>query len=1041
MSTRRGIIAWFARNSVAANLLMWLLLIGGLVSAFTIQREIFPDIEQKLISVSVAYPGASPEEVEDGVVLRIEEAIEQISGIKQVTAIAEEGMASVTIEVQEAYDLQQVLDEVKLRVDAIVSFPETIEKPLVYELKFEKEVIWVQLMGDVEERALKELARQIRDEIVALPEVSTAEVFGARDYEIAIEVRESALLAYGVTFDEVATAVRNSSLDLPSGTIRASGGDILVRAKAQAYNAEAFGAIVVRTYPDGRELRVGDLAKVTDGFSEDFGYARFDGKPTVGVQIKAVGDEDAMRISAAVNRYVEQRRQTLPTSITLASWGDSTYYLKGRLDLMLNNMSFSALLVFMTLAAFLPLRLAFWVMVGLPVCFLGTLLLLPLFGVTINMISLFGFILVLGILVDDAIVIGESVATRVQRHGHSVDNVIRGAQRVATAATFGVLTTVCAFVPMLMVSGPFGIIWNTIGFVVVLCLLFSLVESKLILPAHLVHMKLTPDDPHSRNPVTRARLWCSDKLHYLIHDLYKPGLMRSLRHPWATICVFVALIIVTIGLVAGGKVRSVAFPDIPSDFIRAQVDMVEGAPQQSTAEALDTLIEALYRMDDQLYSETGERVVKHAIAFDRSNTSGLVWVELSKGETRTIDGEQLSRLWREAVPPIAGVRSLSFDGSTAAGPGSDVSFILRGSDLATLTAAAAAVKQVMAEYQGLFDINDDLAFGKEELTIRLKPGAEALGITLADVARQVRQGFYGAEAQRIQRSREEIKVMVRYPVDERISVGYLEQMRIRTTDGRQLPFSAVASLERGRGYAAITRVDGQRSVTVSASADKSRVEPGKVVADLTERLPQLLARFPGVVADKEGAAKEESAAYGELLIGAVLALIGIYGLMAVPLRSYSQPLIIMAVIPFGIIGAVIGHWLLGLPVSVLSLCGIIALSGVVVNDSLVMVEFVNQSRYRGLSLGLAVVEAGTQRFRAILLTSLTTFFGLIPIILEKSLQAQIVIPMAVSLAFGILFSTVITLYLVPAIYVAGAGCKRWLFSAEEGHPSASCGRQ
>ncbi|MBP7547144.1 MAG: efflux RND transporter permease subunit, partial [Corallincola sp.] len=365
MSTRRGIIAWFARNSVAANLLMWLLLIGGLASAFTIQREIFPDIEQQLIAVNVAYPGASPEEVEDGVVLRIEEAIEQISGIKQVTSVAEEGLANVTIEVQESYDLQQVLDEVKLRVDAIVSFPETIEKPLVYELKFEKEVIWVQLMGEVDERALKELAQQIRDEIVALPEVSTAEVFGARDYEIAIEVSESKLLAYGITFDEVATAVRNSSLDLPSGTIRARGGDILVRAKAQAYDAAAFGAIVVRTYADGRELRIRDLAEVIDGFSEDFGYARFDGKPTVGVQIKAVGDEDAMRISAAVNRYVEQRQQTLPASITLANWGDSTYYLKGRLDLMLNNMRFSALLVFMTLAAFLPLRPAFWVMVGL----------------------------------------------------------------------------------------------------------------------------------------------------------------------------------------------------------------------------------------------------------------------------------------------------------------------------------------------------------------------------------------------------------------------------------------------------------------------------------------------------------------------------------------------------------------------------------------------------------------------------------------------------------------------------------------------------
>ncbi len=1028
MRTNRGILAWFAHNPVAANLLMIGLLVGGLLSLLTMPRQVFPDIKPKLIAISVAYPGASPAEVESGIITRIEEAIDQIQGLKQVSAKAQEGLAELTLEVTDDAELASVLDEVKLRVDAIVSFPENSEKPLIYEQKFQKDVIWVQLFGALDERALKQLAEQLRDELVALPEVSNAELFGARPDELVVAISEQQLRALGLSFDEVVTAISSASLDLPAGTLRGHNGEILLRASAQAYQAEEFRRIELRSGSDGRRLTLADVATVSDGFSEVAGYARFDGQPTIGIAVRAVGDEDAVRIGAAVNAYVASKQQRLPAGVTIASWADTTFYLKGRLELMTNNMLFGGLLVFVVLAAFLRLQLAFWVLLGLPVSFFGALLLLPQppFDVSINMISLFGFILVLGILVDDAIVIGESAYSEVEARGYSLDNVIRGANRVAMPATFGVLTTVCAFIPMLLVGGPFGVIWNTIGWVVVLCLIFSLVESKLILPAHLARMKPLGDERNSRNPVTRMRLWCSGGLQRFIAQRYCPSLQACIRQPWATLICFVALIVLSVGLVAGGLVRSVAFPEIPSDFIRAELEMVEGTAPEATAQALDEVAAALVRMDEQLKAELGEGVVRHRLAYTTGNTSGMVMAELSKGETRTIDGTTLAKRWREQLAPIAGVRNLSIIGSTSPGPGADVAFVLKGKDLAALTAASELLKQRLRSYDGLYDIADDFALGKEELTIRLLPGAGQLGFTLGEVARQVRQAFYGAEAQRLQRGREEVKVMVRYPLAERRSVAAIENMRLRAADGRLVPFTAVAFLERGRGYASISRVDGERAITISAAADKSRVEPGRVAAAISAELPQLLAAYPQVSFGKEGAAKEEAAAYDELLVGGALALIGIYALMAIPLRSYSQPLVIMAVIPFGIIGAIFGHWLLGLPLSILSLCGIIALAGVVVNDSLILVEFINHARRQGMALADAVVEAGRQRFRAILLTSLTTFCGLVPIILEKSLQAQMVIPMAISLAFGILFSTVIILYLVPAIYMAmGQSRQRW----------------
>jgi multidrug efflux pump subunit AcrB len=959
--------------------------------------------------------------VEEGINIRIEEAIEDITGIKKVTSVADEGGGAVTIEVEEGYDVGEVLDEVKVRIDAIASFPENIEKPIIFQQKAEEQVIFVQLYGKLDEVSMKELAKSVRDEILALPGITSAAIWGARDYEIAIEISELQLREYGLSFDDVVHAVRNSSLDLPGGSIKSKSGDILLRAKGQAYFGNDFDQIVLLTRADGSRLLLSDVATITDGFVEIERFSEFDRMPSVSVVVNAVGDQDALKISEQVNRYVEEKNMTLPEGISLATWGDKAYYLQGRLDLMLNNMLWGGLLVFLVLSAFLRLRLAFWVLMGLPVCFLGTMLLMPVsaIAITVNMLSLFGFILVLGIVVDDAIIIGESAYTETEKHGHNTENIIKGAQRVAMPATFGVLTTIVAFIPMLMVSGPFGVIWKTIGMVVILCLIFSLIESKLILPAHLVHMKVTPDDPNSRNPITRFRQICSAGLITLINDYYQPLLRRALRYRYVTIALFFSLLIVIAAVVAGGYVRSVFFPDLPGDFIRAEVNMVEGAPSSATAAALRVMSDALYQVDEEVSQSLGNPVVKHNVAFIRENgTTGVVWAELSKGENREVDGYQIANLWREKMPELSGVREVTFDGSINQGPGSAIAFKLIGKDLELVAEAAAELRSRLASFDGVYDVRDDSSGGKEEIILRIKPQAEALGLTLFDLARQVRFGFYGAEAQRVQRGSDEVKVMVRYPREERRSISDLENMRIRTANGDQVPFSAVADIELAKGYAQITRVDGRRAITVMAAADKARAEPAKIADEIEQKvLPEILAKYPGVTSALEGATLEEKNALSGLLKGAFLALFAIYALMAIPLKSYTQPLVIMTVIPFGFIGAIFGHMVLGLPISVLSLCGIIALAGVVVNDSLIMVDFINHARAEGFRLGDALLNAGVKRFRAILLTSLTTFFGLIPIILEKSLQAQVVIPMAVSLAFGILFATVITLFLIPCLYL------------------------
>ncbi len=1020
--THKGIIAWFARNGVAANLLMVGIMVMGLISAVQIKKEFFPEFSLNQVTIRVPYRGAAPREAEEGVCIKIEEAVQDIEGVKKITSRAYEGGGRVDVEIENGYDVLDMLDKIKLRVDAISTFPAETEKPIIYDQTTKNEVMWVQVYGDVDERTMKEYGKLVRDEITALPEVTQAEMDGVRDYEISIEVSESTLRQYGLTFDQVVRAVRKSSLDLPAGSIKTVGGEILLRTKGQAYVGQEFEQLVLLTREDGTRLLLGDIARVVDGFEDTDFFFKFDGKPSLGIRIYRVGNQNALSVAGAVRTYIEKKNKELPAGISLAYWADASRLLKGRLNLMLKNMVLGGVLVFISLAMFLRLKVAFWVMVGLPVCFLGALWLMPtgLVDISVNMITLFGFILVLGIVVDDAIVIGENVYTTIRKDGPGIDNVIRGAQEVALPATFGVLTTIAAFLPMLMVPGPNGKIWSGIALVVILCLFFSLIESKLILPAHLAHMKIKEKPKAGWGPLMRVQRGFSHGLEKFVEKIYRPVLELSLRHRYTTVSLFLAGIILSVGVVKSGIVRGVFFPDIPSDFIRASVEMAEGTPAAVTEAATYKVEQAIHELDREMRDEFGDdegSIIEHTISWSSGETLGRLFVELKPSENRMIDSIEVVNRWREKVGPIAGARDLSFSGTTG-NDSSAIDFQLEGDNFDQLDAAAEEIKARLVDFNGVFDIKDTFSGGKQEIQLAIKPEAEALGLTLSDLARQVRQGFYGAEAQRMQRGKDEVRVMVRYPEDERRSLGDLENMRVRTPSGDEVPFSSVAEATMGRGFSRITRINRKRVVNVRASVDKDTIEPFVVIKEISEEfMPALLAKYPGVSYALEGESREQAESIAGLMQGFFLALIIIYALMAVPLRSYVKPLIIMAVIPFGIVGAIFGHLVMGLSMSILSFCGIVALTGVVVNDSLVMVDFITRRENEGMPRFMAIRAAGIRRFRPILLTSLTTFLGLTPMLMERSLQARFLIPMAVSLAFGILFATVITLILIPSLYL------------------------
>ena len=993
--------------------------------AFSFKRlplTLMPELNYPTLTVRTEFEGAAPEEVEKGVILRVEEAIKSIEGIHEISSVAREGMGQVQVELEEGIEIAEMTDELKLAIDGISTFPNETERPTISEFKFTNQVVNIQLAGDLDEATMKELADTIREEVVALPDVSSAEVMGSRPFEISVEISDATLRQYGLTLDGVARVIGRWSLDLPGGAIRSAAGDIRLRATGQAYTGQEFRDIVLLTRPDGTRIRLGDVATIKDGFVEMESYSFFNGKRSFGINVMATDDENPIDVSAAVREYVDARNLTLPPEAKLTVWADTSVFLEGRLTMMVKNMALGALLVLVILGVFLHLKIALWVILGMAVAFLGAFMLMPVpfVDISINIMSLFAFILVLGVVVDDAIIIAESAYAETERKGYTLPNIVRGAQRVAVPATFGVLTTIMAFLPMLFQTGRTSAFAAAIAWVVILCLVFSLIESKLILPSHLAIMR------SSHGSRRGFADWAGTKLLWFIGNVYRPLLRRAIEYRWTTVAIFIAIAILMVAVVLRGWVRVVYFPEMESDFVMANVTIQEGAPETLITSIVEQMDSTLRDVNDEIKRDYGleDDVVEHVFGSIQGGTAGRFQVALTSQETRDVSPRDIEMRWREKIGDIAGTEELRFSSGMRMSSGPPISFRLSGRDYQQVEAAANELTGHLRNFDGLYEIESSANVGPEEIKLKVRPDAEALGVTLADLASQVRQAFYGAEAQRIQRGDSEVRVMVRYPRGDRASIGNLENMWILLPDGRQLPFNAVAEYDLERGYNTISRINGRRTVTVSANADLASVEPGAVMAAIYgTTIPEMQPRYPGVNFNLGAAAIEQQSSVWEMIYGFGWALVGIYVLMAIPLKSYLQPLMIMTVIPFGLIGAVIGHWIVGIAVNAISLLGFFALAGVVVNDSLILVHYINRRISEGVPMMSAAVEAGMARFRPILLTSLTTFCGLVPIVLERSMHAQMVIPMAVSLAFGILFATGITLLLIPCLYAIQANLR------------------
>ena len=1062
----KGIIAWFTYNPVAANLLMVAIMLCGLASLFNIKSSLRPDIAPNLIDIRIVYPGAAPKEIEYGVTVKIEESLKDLVGITHISSLSSDSLSLTTVEISQNYDLSEVLDQIKTRIDAITGFPEGIERPIITRQQKPQQALLVQLYGDMNELDMNNLARLLRDEMLQDPGLSSIVIQGLREYEVSIEIPSHVLQKHRLSISDVVQAIKNSSQNIPGGNIKSEHGNITLRTQGQAYNQYDFEAVVIKSYSDGNQLLLGNVATIHDGFSEIDSFATFNGKPGVALSIYAVGNQNILDVAKTAKKFVAGKQQQLPPKISLTAWGDATYYLDSRISMMTSNMIVGAVLVFIMLTLFLELKIAFWVMAGLPISFLGAFALMPIdpFNVSLNMVSLFGFLLVLGIVVDDAIIISESIHRELSTGSPSVEKVIIGANRVAMPATFGVLTTIIAFTPTIFIEGSMSAMPQAIGYVVIFCLIFSLIESKWILPSHLGHMitvrlnrdkkdfntdyyetsdeTLIRDDWAHEAHHTEKYKWfysltswieplqkkTNQRLNRFVENTLQPFVEQALRMRYLVLSIFMALLILTIGLLSGGVVRYVMLPDIPSDFLVAKLNMVNGASDQQNKQAIEKIQSSLLEVEARyLENNPGyESFIQHRLTTSSNRKTAMFMVELIKSNGRTLDSFEIINQWRDTTGDIAGSKSLTFS-SIEDASGAPLSFKLTGAYSEHRHAAAAALEAQLHLYQGVFDVENSATDTSEELVIQLKDQAQIVGLNLSLIGTQVHQAFHGAEAQRIQRNKNEVRVMVRYPQSERNSIGKLENMNIINANGDQIPLASIATITLQDSLSNRTRVDGEETVTVTARVDKGLVEPSKIIKKVMQGFAiDLQKQYPGIAIQLDGSSKEADQQLSKIMASFWLALLGVYILLAIPLRSYTQPIIIMSVIPFGIIGAVIGHIVMDMAINILSLFGIIALSGVVVNDSLVLVDFINREREGGSSVFRSAIDGVKLRFRAIFITSATTFVGLVPILFETSIQAQFVVPMAVSMSFGILFSTVITLVLIPVLYLILDDFNNWL---------------
>ncbi len=1066
-------IRWFSRNHVAGNFLMVAVLVAGFVTWFKLRKEIFPDTSVNALNVSIAYPNATPGEVEQGVVVPVEEAISDVIGIKRIRSSSQQNGGLVTVEVENGYEIREVMDDVKTRVDAIETFPLEAESPILEEVIISSPVMAIALTSeDADEVTLTQLAEEVKDELLSYrlkstpgfgeaiasvlsgeAQITKVSIAGTREYEISLEVPQVELEELGITLEQIASAVRRYSIDLPAGSIRTEGGELIVRTLGKKYYAVDFADVPVVTTETGAVVRLGQIAELREGFEDLDLSVNYDGENAIVINVFRVGEQDTTRLARLVREYVEEKNKRAPEGVNLSIWNDQSLLLKGRIDLLSRNAIFGLTLVLIVLALFLRPSLALLVALGIPVSFAGGIWLMASLGISVNMISLFAFILVLGIVVDDAIVTGENVYSRIQGGEHPMLASYRGTHEVGTVVIFGVLTTVVAFTPMLGLSGVSGKIWPNIPLVVIPTLLFSLVQSKFVLPAHLSMLRPTlaeGERQHSRwksypnwNPLKyllflgEGLLWLQNGvasgLLRFIKTVYRPALEFGLKWRYPLIACFVTIFVCSVGMLTTGRVKFIFLPEVEGDILTAKVELAQGVPFSDTEKVVERIAVAAQELNEHYHGFKGEPIVSHKLASSGTQPFisgfvpggpptathiGEVTVELLPSAERKAGSEELTNAWRDLVGDVPGVVELSFRAETAAG-GNAIDLILTGSNPNALDEATRYIKERLAEYDGVIDIADSNRLGKDELQIvRLTRSGETLGFTLESVGLQVRNAFFGAEVQTLQRGREEVKVMVRLPEEERKSLATLETLDlVSPLTGERVPLRQVVEYQFGSGPAVISRTNRSPSIKVTADVDANTNSNEVIGRFRKEVLDTLNDRYPSVNWSFEGEQEDQANSIREMLIGFSFALVAMYVLIAIPLKSYLQPVIILSAIPYGLVGSIAGHMLLKMDFSIMSMVGFIALAGVVVNDSLVMVDFVNRHQRSLGSAHKAAVQAGQRRFRAILLTSLTTFAGLLPMLFETDLQARFLIPMAVSLAFGILFATLITLFLVPALYV------------------------
>jgi multidrug efflux pump subunit AcrB len=1061
----RRIIAWAITNAPGMNVLMVALMLVGGISLWQMRREVFPAFELEIVMITVPYPGATPTDSEEAICQKIEEAIRSIDGIKKVTSIAQEGSGFVLAELRsDVEDVQKVMAEIDREVDRIPSFPVLAEDPQIQQITFREAAIRIGVVGPNDrsrkaELRLREVAEMVRDEVLTLSAVSSASIMGTRPYQIDVEIPEATLRSYGLSLDGVASMIRARNIELPGGQLKAEGQEILLRAKNKGRVGEEIGRLPLITQSGGVVLTVNDLGTVRDEFQDITSVGEINGEPAMVVNVERTKAEDLLAMVDVVRDYVS--KTTLPEGYRFVVWGDSSSEVRGRLSLLLRNGLQGLLLVFLVLTLFLEMRLAFWVALGIPISILGAGAALSWGGQTLNMLSLFSFLVALGIVVDDAIVIGENIYAHIQMGKSLTQAAIDGTVEVISSVTASVTTTIIAFTPMFFVSGVMGKFMAVIPFAVIAMLVISLWESMFVLPCHLSHkhsgfFKLASILVYPLRPLGIALDWLSHRsgrgLEWVCQNVYLPALRFSLKHPPVPITAAIAMFMLTFGLIRGGIVPSILFPKSDNNNLQATIAFPDGTPAVETDLATRRMEQALRRASEKVAKERSNRTglpidaiyltdegsgngpvrmtyrdvgtisnLQNAAGGGASGSHvGQIFAELYDTEIRDIHSDKLLAMWREEAGEFPGAERITY-GSVGVGPGGkaiEFKLLAASEHVDQLLAATEAIKERLGEFAGVYDIADDNTPGKWEFQFRVKDRALATGVTPTDLGQTVRNAYFGAEVMRLQRGRHEVKLMVRYPEEERRSLVDFREIRVRTADGSERPITELAEINLSRGFSEINRVDQMRSITISADLDETRANADLIITDLQQAfVPELQKRYPSVSLRWEGQREQSKDSVGSLVTGFGIAILAMFVLLVLQFRSYVQPLLILAIVPFGMIGAVWGHALLGLPLTLFSMFGLVALSGVVINDSIVLIDFINLRVRQGVPIRKALVESGERRFRPIMLTSLTTIAGLAPLMTERSFQAQLLIPMAASLAFGLMLATFLVLLLVPTFYL------------------------